>query len=91
MNLKLIAQARLMHEAPRCSAKSKRSGRQCQAPALRHNVCRCHGARGGAPTGERNGRFTTGAYTNEARAMRRRFADLMREAREAIGVIRREC
>ena len=53
---KLQAQARLMHAAPRCSAKSKRSGCQCQAPAVSgRNVCRMHGARAGGPKGKANG------------------------------------
>jgi hypothetical protein len=37
-------------QALRCHAKSKRSGLQCQAPAIRgYAVCRMHGAGGGAP------------------------------------------
>jgi hypothetical protein len=44
--------------APRCGAKSKRSGLPCQSPAVRgHRVCRMHGARGGAPDGKRKGNF----------------------------------
>jgi glucans biosynthesis protein len=44
-----------MHQALRCHAKSKRSGLQCRAPAVRgHSVCRMHGAGGGAPKGNRN-------------------------------------
>ena len=35
------------HDAPRCKAKSKRSGKLCRAPAVRgYRVCRMHGARG---------------------------------------------
>jgi hypothetical protein len=51
------------HDAPRCKAKSKRTGKPCRAPAVRsHRVCRMHGARGGAPEGKRNGNFMqTGA------------------------------
>ena len=45
-----------MNAAPRCSAMSKRSRRQCRAPAVRGwRVCRFHGARGGAPRGKANG------------------------------------
>jgi hypothetical protein len=37
------------HVAPRCTAKSKRTGKPCRAPAVRGwKVCRMHGARGGA-------------------------------------------
>ena len=55
------------HEAPRCRAKSKRTGKPCKAPAVRgYRVCRMHGARGGAPTGERNGNYRDGRRTKEA-------------------------
>ena len=58
--------------APRCSATSKRTGRPCGAPAVRGwNVCRFHGARGGAPTGERNGMYRHGNYTKTALRERR--------------------
>ena len=46
------------HDAPRCKAKSKRTGKRCRAPAVRGcRVCRMHGARGGAPTGKQNGNY----------------------------------
>ena len=55
------------HDAPRCKAKSKRTGKPCGAPAVRGcHVCRMHGARGGAPTGKRNGNYRHGARTKEA-------------------------
>jgi hypothetical protein len=54
------------HDAPRCKAKSKRTGKRCRAPAVRGcRVCRMHGARGGAPTGKRNGNYRHGARTKE--------------------------
>ncbi len=38
------------HDAPRCTALSKRTGFLCKPPAVRGwNVCRMHGAGGGAP------------------------------------------
>jgi hypothetical protein len=44
------------HDAPRCKAKSKRTGKRCRAPAVRGcRVCRMHGAKGGAPIGNQNG------------------------------------
>ncbi len=56
-----------MQKAPRCSARSKRTREQCRAPAMRGwNVCRFHGARGGAPKGKRNGAYRHGGYTQEA-------------------------
>jgi hypothetical protein len=52
--------------APRCSAKSKRTGKPCRAPAVKGwRVCRMHGARGGAPEGKRNGNYRHGARTKE--------------------------
>ena len=54
------------HDEPRCKAKSKRSGKRCGAPAVRGClVCRMHGARGGAPTGKRNGNYRHGTRTKE--------------------------
>jgi hypothetical protein len=45
------------HAAPRCLAKSKRTGQRCKAPPVRgFRVCRMHGARGGAPEGKRSAR-----------------------------------
>ena len=42
------------NNAPRCTARSKRSGQRCRAPAVSGwRVCRMHGARGGTPEGER--------------------------------------
>lgn len=50
-----------MNRAPRCSARSKRSGSRCRSPAVRGKaVCRMHGAGAGAPEGERNGRWRHG-------------------------------
>ena len=60
------------HAAPRCKAKSKRTGQRCRAPAVRgFRVCRMHGARGGAPEGERNGNYRHGARTKETIGLRR--------------------
>jgi hypothetical protein len=58
-------------KAPRCAAKSKRSGKSCKAPAVRGwNVCRFHGAQGGAPKGEANGAWKHGHYSEDAMAER---------------------
>jgi hypothetical protein len=55
------------HDAPRCNAKSKRTGKACRAPAVRgYRVCRMHGARGGAPTGMQNGNYRHGTRAKEA-------------------------
>jgi len=58
--------------APRCRARSKRSGLPCRAPAVRgYRVCRMHGARGGAPKGKANGNYRHGGRTNETIAAAR--------------------
>ena len=55
------------HDAPRCKAKSKRTGKRRGAPAVRGcGVCRMHGARGGAPIGQQNGNYKHGTRTKEA-------------------------
>jgi hypothetical protein len=74
-----------MNAAPRCSATSKRSRLKYRAPAVRGwTVCRFHGARGGAPKGKANGAWKHGRYTEEAQAVRRQCAILLRQARKTI-------
>ena len=81
--INLMNLVELMNQAPRCSATSKRSGKPCQAPALKGwSVCRCHGARGGAPTGKRNGRYRHGERTKATQALRGEIAALCRMARQ---------
>ncbi len=71
--------------SPRCSATSKRIGKQCKAPAVKGwTVCRFHGAGGGGPTGKRNGMYRHGLYTKEAIAERRLLSELLRQARQAL-------
>jgi hypothetical protein len=71
-----------MHQALRCHAKSKRSGLRCRAPAVRgREVCRMHGAAGGAPKGNRNA-LKHGDFTAEATALKREGLALARMARE---------
>jgi hypothetical protein len=73
------------HQSPRCSARSRRSGQRCRAPAVRDwTTCRMHGARGGAPEGERHGRYRHGLRTREAIAERRAIGKLIREARASL-------
>ena len=73
-----------MHQAPRCRARSKRSGLQCRAPAVRgYAVCRMHGAGGAAPRGNRNA-WKHGAHSAEALALKKQINTLARTAREAM-------
>jgi hypothetical protein len=76
-----------LNNAPRCHARSKRSGLPCRAPAVTgYRVCRMHGARGGAPEGKRNGNYRHGQATNEGRRIIARLNYLGRMLRR----IRRE-
>ena len=76
-----------MRQASRCHAKSKRSGLQCRAPAVRgHSVCRMHGAGGGAPKGNRNA-LKHGDFTAETLAFKKEIAALARMARETMAAI----
>ena len=74
-----------MHVAPRCGARTRR-GSACQSPAVRgRKRCRMHGGAdgSGAPKGNRNA-LKTGMHTREAIEMRRRFRQLMKDAKETL-------
>ena len=69
----------------RCHARSKRTGKRCQAAAVKGwTVCRHHGAGGGAPKGERNGNYRHGHYTKEAKAERQAISLLLKLARGTV-------
>ncbi len=75
-------------KAPRCSATSKRTGKPCQAPAVRGwTVCRFHGAGGGGPRSKRNGMYKHGLYTDEAIEERRALSALLRASRESLDAL----
>jgi hypothetical protein len=77
-------------KAPRCSATSKRTKMRCKAPAVRGwNVCRFHGARGGAPKGKANGSYKHGLHTQEATTDRHLVSDLIRQSWKAIAACKR--
>jgi len=76
-----------MHRALRCHAKSKRSGLPCLAPAVRGaEVCRMHGAGGGARKGNKNA-VKHGAMVAESIALRREVQALARMTRETMAAI----
>jgi hypothetical protein len=80
-----MSSTRPFHDSPRCRARSKRTGKPCQSPAVTGwKVCRHHGAGGGAPTGKRNGNFRHGRFTREAIALRQDISALLKDARELI-------
>ena len=71
--------------SPRCTATSKRTGQRCCAPAVRGwNVCRFHGARGGAPKGPRNGAYKHGLFTAAALSERREVGEVLRRAKAGL-------
>jgi hypothetical protein len=72
-----------MYAALRCRARSKRTGEPCRAPAVQGwQVCRMHGARGGAPEGKRNGNYKHGGRTKEVINAGREVNALLRYIRE---------
>ncbi|TIM29915.1 MAG: hypothetical protein E5Y61_21015 [Mesorhizobium sp.] len=77
-----------MNRAPRCQARSKRSGVGCKAPAVRgHRVCRFNGAGGGAPRGAAHGLYRHGRFTCEAIEQRREISALIADARRAAAAV----
>lgn len=71
-----------MHLSKRCKAKSKRSGVKCKNGAVTGwEVCRMHGARGGAPEGKAHGQYRHGLKTKKAVSDRRELRDLIRAVR----------
>ena len=72
-------------EALRCHARSKRTGLQCKGLAVNGwTVCRMHGARGGAPTGDANGQYRHGRRTQVALTERREMLNLIRQLDKLI-------
>ncbi|SEQ46473.1 hypothetical protein [Thalassovita taeanensis] len=70
------------HNAPRCRAKAKTTGKRCKAPAKRGwKVCRMHGAGGGAPTGPDNGAWVHGDRSQAVEQNRRTLMALLKVAR----------
>ena len=74
--------------AARCSAMSKRTGKPCQAPAVRGwRVCRFHGAGGGAPKGKAHGRYKHGLFTAEALEEKRGVMEILRISKRTLGTM----
>ena len=69
--------------ASRCTARSKRTGEPCRAPAVTGwRVCYFHGAGGGHKAGPAHPSWKHGMRSREAVEMRRAIAQLVREVRE---------
>ena len=76
------------HSAPRCTAKSKRTGKPCRAPAVHGwTVCRMHGARGGAKPGTTHPNWRHGTRSNEAGELRKLVNALGRESRNLAALL----
>ena len=70
-----------MHCAPRCTAKSKRTGQPCRNPAVRGwHVCRMHGAGGGAKPGKGHPNYRHGERSGEAAELRSLVNALIRDS-----------
>ncbi len=71
------------NSAPRCKAKSKRSGLPCKNPAVKGwSVCRMHGAGGGHGSGKDNPAYKHGMRTREWVEMRKAINALSNVSRE---------
>ncbi len=69
------------HAAPRCTAKSKRTGLHCKNPAVKGwNVCRMHGAGGGHGPGKANPAYKHGMRSRKAQEMRKAISEHVRVA-----------
>jgi len=64
-----------------CGAKT-RSGGTCRQPAMKNGRCRLHG--GKSKAGPEHGRYSHGERTKEAIEERRRFTELLKEARHVL-------
>ena len=79
-----------MHQALRCRATSKRSGKPCRSPAVQgYNVCRMHGVGGGAPKGNRNA-WKHGEYAAETLVLKKKISALARMASETMAGIEQD-
>jgi hypothetical protein len=73
-------------KALRCGAKT-RAGQPCRQAAVRgRSRCRMHGGANGSggPRGDRNGRFTNGLHTGEAKAIRKVVRARVREIKALL-------
>ena len=77
------------HAAPRCTAKSKHTGKPCRAPAVHGwTVCRMHGAGGGAKPGAGHPNWKHGARSYEAVELRRLVNALSIESRSLADLLK---
>jgi hypothetical protein len=73
-----------MQNAPRCGARTKRSGKPCQSPAMPNGRCRMHGGLSpGAPKGNQNA-FKHGRYSARFIAAKRQTRILLKEMQRTL-------
>ncbi len=78
-----------MHRSSRCGAKTRRTGKPCQCPAMPNGKCRIHGGKSpGSPKGTAATNYRNGRWTQEAIAERRELSALMLESRELMRELR---
>lgn len=71
------------HEAPRCNAKSKRTGKPCRAPAVKGwSVCRMHGAGGGHAEGVTHPAWQHGMRSHQWLEQNRKITELLKHVGE---------
>jgi hypothetical protein len=81
--------------APRCGARTRRTGCPCRAPAMRNGRCRLHGGKSTGPRTEegrariRAARTRHGRYSAEGRAFQRNITDLLRRNRQLLTLARK--
>ena len=69
-----------LRDAPRCTATAKSTGKRCCNPAVRGwNVCRLHGARGGAPPGKDHPNYKHGMRSKAFVEQRKTINQLIRD------------
>jgi hypothetical protein len=80
--------------APRCGARTRRTGCPCRAPAMRNGRCRMHGGKSTGPRTEegrariRAARTRHGRYSAEGRAFQSNITGLLRRSRELLRLAR---
>ena len=69
----------------RCRARAKSTEQRCRNPSKQGwNVCRLHGAGGGAPSGSAHPNYKHGLRTKQMEEIRRLVSVLDKEARDFI-------
>lgn len=74
-----------MLSSRRCRARSRRTGKPCQGPAMKNGFCRMHfGNSPGGPSGEKHGRYIHGRRTKKAMATRKEVAAALAELKRLM-------